>query len=208
MSSIGVFGGTFDPPHLGHLILAQEAAVQLKLDQVLWLLTPAPPHKQGKQIVPLAHRLAMLELTIARNPLFELSRVDIDRPPPYFAVDTMRMLRQSLSVMKDKSTNVFLVYLIGSDSLRDLPTWHRPQELVEACSALGVMCRPGVKINLDLLESKLPGLRARLKWINAPQIEISSSYIRQLVATGKPFRYYVTESVAAYIREHCLYATD
>ncbi|MCX8025419.1 MAG: adenylyltransferase/cytidyltransferase family protein, partial [Thermanaerothrix sp.] len=92
MSRLGIFGGTFDPPHVGHLILASEAADQLHLDRVLWVLTPDPPHKRGQPITPLAIRLKLVMAAIQEDPLFELSRVEIDRPGPHYAVDTLRIL--------------------------------------------------------------------------------------------------------------------
>ena len=91
---IGIFGGTFDPPHLGHLILAAEAGCQLMLDRLLFVLTADPPHKQGRQITPMEDRLAMLEAALFDNPDFELSRVEIDRPGPHYAVDTIKLLRE------------------------------------------------------------------------------------------------------------------
>jgi nicotinate-nucleotide adenylyltransferase len=145
---IGIFGGTFDPPHLGHLILAAEASDQLGLDLLLFVLTPDPPHKQGQQISSMQDRLQMLQAAIAGNRAFSLSRVDIDRPPPYFAVDTVRLLAYDYP-------GADLIYLMGGDSLHDLPTWHTPQEFIEAVSGIGVMRRPGT-IDLSSLEPALP----------------------------------------------------
>src|SRR3970282_733857 len=142
---LGIFGGTFDPPHLGHLILAAEAQAQLGLEKVLFVLTADPPHKRGKAIAPLEDRLAMLAAAIKGPAIFELSRVEIDRPGPHYAVDTMRLLA------KEHQGNQ-LVYLIGGDSLRNLPDWDRPQELIAACDALGAMRRPGTRIDLADLE--------------------------------------------------------
>ena len=93
MARLGVFGGTFDPPHVAHLILAAEARYQLGLDRVLWVLTPHPPHKEGQEITPCDERLALLEAAIGDDSAFELTRVDIDRPPPHYAFQTMRLLR-------------------------------------------------------------------------------------------------------------------
>ena len=116
---IGIFGGTFDPPHLGHLILADEAHAQLELDRLLWVLTPDPPHKLHQSITPLVDRLDMLRATIAGNNAFELSMVDIERAGPHYAVDTLLILGRSYP-------GDALIYVMGGDSLRDLPTWYRP----------------------------------------------------------------------------------
>ncbi len=192
----GVFGGTFDPPHVGHLILAEEALAQLGLGRVLWVLTPDPPHKQGRRITPLADRYAMLLAAVADNPSFEVSRIDIDRPPPHYALDTVRLLAKEYP--KDE-----IVYLMGSDSLRDLPTWYRPEKFVEACHAIGVMRRVDVRLDLDSLEQTIPGLKAKVHWIDVPLIEIASSSIRERVTRGEPYRYYLPPAVFEYIRQHC-----
>lgn len=202
MNRIGIFGGTFDPPHVGHLILASEAADQLQLERVLWVLTPDPPHKQGLPITPLPIRLAMVEAAIEDNPLFEISRVEIERPGPHYAVDTMRLLHQSYP-------DSALIYLIGGDSLRDLPTWHRPQDFLALCDGLGVMRRPGDQVDLSRLEAVLPGLRQKVLFVDAPLLEISSSQIRQRIAQGRAYRYYLPPRVYAIIEEYRLYrSTD
>jgi nicotinate-nucleotide adenylyltransferase len=195
---VGVFGGTFDPPHLGHLILAAEAQHQLRLDRLLWVLTQDPPHKHGHMIRPWENRLEMVRLAIAEDPAFEISRVDIDRPGPHFAVDTMRILAQQIP-------DAELFYLIGGDSLRDLPTWHAPRQFLQDCAGLGVMRRPGDSINLDALENVLPGISARVHFITTPLLEISSTDIRDRIATRRPFRYYLTPAVYRYILKTDLY---
>ena len=195
---IGIFGGTFDPPHLGHLILASEAYSQLRLDKLLWVLTPDPPHKQGKTISPEEVRLVMVLAAIRGEPVFELSRVDIDRPGPQFTVDTVRLLRQQYP-------GAVLVYLIGGDSLQNLPNWYQPQELVDETDEFGVMHRPGEVIDLSKLETILPGLTAKVHFVDAPLLEISASEIRERAAEGRPFRYYVPAAVYQVIQERNLY---
>jgi len=172
---LGIFGGTFDPPHVGHLILADEARVQLSLERVLWVLTPNPPHKRDQVITPLEDRLDMLHAELGDDQHFELSRVDIDRPPPHYAVDTVHLLRQ-------RYPDDTLVYLIGADSLVELPIWHTPREFVLACDEIGVMRRLGEAPDLEALEGALPGLKDRLRWVCAPLVEIASTQIRQAVA--------------------------
>jgi len=197
-SLIGIFGGTFDPPHLGHLILAAEARQQFSLTRLFWVLTPIPPHKLDQPITPIEHRLAMLQLAITGNSDFELSRLEIDRPGPHYALDTVNLLAE-------QNPGVDMAYLMGGDSLRDLPTWHRPAELLSACRYLGVMRRPSDSIHLPDLEAILPGITSKVRFVDAPIVEISSREIRQRVAEGRPFRYYLPPAVYGYILEHNLY---
>jgi nicotinate-nucleotide adenylyltransferase len=185
---IGIFGGTFDPPHVGHLILAGEAASQLKLARLLWVLTPDPPHKLNKIVSPAEQRLELVKAEIAGEPAFELSRVDLDRRGPHYAVDTLQLL--AAAYPDDE-----LVYLMGGDSLRDLPTWYRPHALLDACAMLGVMRRPQDKIDLGVLEQALPGITEKVAFIDTPLLEISSADIRRRMATRQPYRYFLTERV-------------
>ena len=198
MESIGIFGGTFDPPHLGHLILAAEARAQLGLERLLWVLTPDPPHKQGQSIAPLAERLEMVRLAIANDAQFELSSVEMNRPGPHYALDTVNLLAAQYPGAK-------LIYLMGGDSLHDLPTWHRPADFVSACSLIGVMRRPGDAVELEALEKSLPGIRAKIRFVEAPLIDIAAREIRERIAEGRPFRYFLPERVYRYIEEHGLY---
>ena len=195
---IGLFGGTFDPPHVGHLILADDARAQLGLDRLLWVLTPDPPHKQGQPITPLEHRLAMVERAIAGDPGFELSRLELDRPGPHYAHDTVRLAL-------DRNPGSQVVYLMGGDSLHDLPTWHRPADLLAACTALGVMRRPGDRVDLAGLERVLPGISSRVRFVDAPLIDIASHEIRGRAAAGLPYRYFLPDDVYDYVRDHALY---
>lgn len=195
---LGVFGGTFDPPHLGHLILAAEARAQLRLKRILFVLTADPPHKQAHAITPVEDRLAMLVAAIQGQAIFELSRVEVDRAGPHYALDTMRLLTREHQGSQ-------LVYLIGGDSLRDLPNWDRPQEFIAACDALGAMRRPGTRIDLSNLERDLPGLSAKLEFVDAPLLEISSSEIRERVRDGGHFRFYLPGAVCQIIKERGLY---
>jgi nicotinate-nucleotide adenylyltransferase len=194
----GIFGGTFDPPHIAHLILAGEALHQLGLDRLLWVLTPFPPHKQGRDILPLHTRLELLSAALRSEPAFELSRVDIDRHPPHYALDTMTILREAYP--RDE-----LVYLMGGDSLHDLPEWRQPQQFVAACSALGVMRRPGDQVDLSVLEAHIPGITSKVIFIEAPLLEISATDLRQRIAQDRPYRYFLPESVYEIICAQDLY---
>ncbi len=195
---LGIFGGTFDPPHVGHLILAAEAYAQLELDRVLWVLTHYPPHKAGQPISALNDRLDMVSAALNDDPAFELSRIDIDRSPPHYAVDTMQLLHR-------RYPGARLTYLMGGDSLVDLPQWHKPGEFILECDGLGVMRRPGCEEDLESLELQLPGLIRRVCFIDAPLLEISSSVLRHKIAEAAPFRYYVSPVVYDIIRKRSLY---
>jgi len=195
---IGLFGGTFDPPRLGHLILASEAQSQLELNRLLWTLTPEPPHKQDQPISSIEHRLAMVNLAIADNPSFELSRAELDRPGPHYTLDTIKLVAE-------QNPDAELVPVIGGDSLNDLPTWHHPQELLFAAHWIGVMRRPGESASLEKLERELPGISAKVHYVDAPLLEIASREIRSRIADGRPFRYYLPNPVYHYINQHHLY---
>ncbi len=195
---LGIFGGTFDPPHTGHLILAAEAHQQLHLDRVLWVPTLDPPHKQGRRISPPDERRRMLDAIIAADAHFALSEVDIRRPPPHYTVDTLKLLHQEYPGAE-------LVYLMGGDLLHSLPAWHAAQEFVSAADEIGVMLRPGWEPDLSAMEERLPGITAKIRFTRAPLLEISSSEIRRRIALGLPFRYYLPRLVYDIIVQQNLY---
>ncbi len=198
---LGILGGTFDPPHIGHLVLASEAQAQLGLEQVLWVLTPFPPHKQDQPITPLPQRLEMLHAALGDSPGFSLSLVDIDRKPPHYAVDTVRLLQAYYQ-------GADLIYLMGGDSLSNLPTWHHAGEFVRACAGIGVMHRTGVDIDLERIETLLPGVSEKVLFIKTPWLEISSSDIRQRVRNGIPYRYFLPTPVYQMIDQRRLYQQE
>lgn len=195
---IGVFGGTFDPPHIGHQILAADALGQLKLDYILWVLTPSPPHKRPEIISDLAHRLRMVELAIEGNHKFSLSRVDIDRPPPHYAVETMALL-------KEQGPSDRLYYLMGLDSVNDLPTWHRPADFVDLCDGIVVMLRHGERLKSINIDKQISGLNDKQYLLKTPIIEISGTDIRARVKNGQHYRYLVPDKVYEYILENKIY---
>ncbi len=198
---IGIFGGTFDPPHLGHLILSCEIHSQLKLDRLLWVLTPDPPHKQAQEITPLVHRQRMVELAIGDNPNFELSLVEAERQGPHYSVDTV-------TIIKQRNPDAEVIFLMGGDSLRQLTTWHRPDDFVRTCDEIGVMRRPGDSIDVADVDHAVANLRSKLRFVDAPLLEISSSQIRQRAREGRPYRYYLFPPVYEYIQLEELYNTD
>ncbi|MDH4209415.1 MAG: nicotinate-nucleotide adenylyltransferase [Anaerolineae bacterium] len=198
MQRIGVIGGTFDPIHYGHLAAAEEARARVNLERVLFVVALMPPHKLDEEITPAQHRLAMVRLGIASNPFFEISTVDIDRPGPSYTVDTISILREQWG----DDTELF--FIMGLDSLAEMPTWHQPERLIQLCRLVAVT-RPGVEVDLPALERAIPGLSARLEIIDMPEVEISSSDLQRRLKQGLPIKYQVPEKVERYIREHRLY---
>ncbi len=162
------------------------------------MLTPDPPNKLGKTITPLHHRLPMLQSMIAHNPAFELSRLEIDRPGPHYTVDTIRLL-------KAQETDAEIFMLIGGDSLDDLPNWRLIRDLVTEVSKIGVLRRPGDSADLAALETKIPGLTAKVHFIEALLQPVSSSELKRRISAGEMYRYYVTPEVYQYIETHQLY---
>jgi nicotinate-nucleotide adenylyltransferase len=195
---VGVIGGTFDPIHYGHLAAAEEARVKVELEKVVFVVAGLPPHKLDEEVTPVEHRLAMVELGIQSNPYFELSRVDVDRPGPSYTVDTMSILQERFG----EETELFFV--MGLDSLVELPTWHEPHRLVRLCRLIAVS-RPGFDVDLAGLESAVPGLSSRLETIDMPEVDISSTDLQRRVRVGLPIKYQVPEQVERYIQEHQLY---
>lgn len=205
---LGVLGGTFDPPHYGHLLLADTARVQLGLNCVLFAPAGQPPHKPEDQPTSVAHRVALVQAALADagEPAFQLSRVDLDRPGPHFTVDTLTILRQSHPAAQ-------FWFLIGADSLADLPEWRAPSEII-ALARLGVLPRPGYEADLQSLTAHLTSesgtgtsvdLRQRIDWLTGPALDVSSSGLRARARMKLPLRFLVPPSVEAYVRQHHLY---
>jgi nicotinate-nucleotide adenylyltransferase len=195
---IGIFGGTFDPPHVGHLILAEECRTQLKLDRLLWVVTDNPPHKRYVSISPIEDRVRLVEQAITGNEAFVLSRVDIDRPTPHFAIDTV-------NILKNENPEAEFFYLMGGDSLHDLPTWNRPNDFIKLCDGIGVMRRHADQVDLASLEKLLPGISQKVLIVDAPILEISSKEIRQRINEGQGYRYYLRDAVYRTVLDLGLY---
>ena len=198
---LGVLGGTFNPVHVGHLILAQDACERLALDRVLWVPCAQPPHKQAPQLAGAEHRLAMLRLAVQGDPRFEVSTLELERGAPSYAVDTVRQLRAAHPGSR-------LYFLIGADSLLELHLWHAVAELLELCE-FATMVRPGAPLGTDpAADLKLPApWPARLlgNLFTGHTVEVSSTELRRRLAEGRSIRYLVPEAVERYILEHGLY---
>ncbi|HEV7126986.1 MAG TPA: nicotinate-nucleotide adenylyltransferase [Ktedonobacterales bacterium] len=198
----GILGGTFDPPHLAHLLLAQEALVHLALERVYFVPAGQPPHKIGRTISPAADRGAMVARAIASNPQFALSTVEMDHAGFSYTARTLGHLRARWGA----EAQVYLI--LGWDMLLDLPGWYDPEEVIRQITGLAVMHRPGYAddaVELAQVMKALPALADKLTVVPAPLLEIAASELRQRVAVGLPVRYFVPDGVADYIAEHRLY---
>lgn len=193
---VGFFGGTFDPIHLGHLILASYAASEAKLDRLLLAPAAFPPHKE-KKITPVSHRIEMLLRAIEPDERLEMTTVDLDRDGPHYSADTLEILAE---IYPDAQ----LYFLMGSDSYRDLPKWHEPLRLFDHASLL-VGRRPNSAYDRDELWRELPPARTRTEFVDIPLIEISSTEVRKRVSEGRPIDYLVPRSVQDYIERNGLY---
>ncbi|NTW96954.1 MAG: nicotinate-nucleotide adenylyltransferase [Oscillochloris sp.] len=195
---VGIYGGTFDPIHIGHLVIAEDARYALGLDQVLFVPASRQPLKDETQGATPAQRLEMVRLACASNPHFAASDVDLRRPPPSYTVDTLSSLRAEA----DPATE--LLFIIGADAARDMPRWYRAAEIIRLVR-LAVIGRPGYSLDLADLEARLPGIGARCTMIDGPRLDVSSSDLRARLAAGRPTRYQIPDPVLAYIAQHGLY---
>jgi len=198
--NIGVLGGTFDPIHIGHLVVAEEARIRLGFREVLFVPAGQPWLKLDRNITPAVHRVEMVRRAIADNPHFKLCTLEIERPGPSYTVDTLTMLRKQLG------SAASLFFLIGRDTLAELPLWKEPKKLVQVCR-LVVAPRLGSK-DLKHLETSIPGLLDKVIQLDMPVIGISSSGIRQRIAQGLSVRYLVPTEVEKYITEQKIYPTS
>ncbi len=204
---VGVFGGTFDPVHLGHLILAEQCREQGRLDEVWFVPANVPPHKQAQPVTRFDQRAEMIELAIAGNAGFRVESVERDLPDPNYTANTLAELRR-----RHPTTEFFL--LIGSDSLNDLPGWYEPHRVVES-AALLVMERVNSHAPpLEELRAAIArragvdpvSLPIRVEWArNPPLVSMASSDLRRRVAEGRSVRYLVPRAVECYIHEKQLY---
>ena len=198
--NIGVLGGTFDPIHIGHLVVAEEARIRLGFREVLFVPAGQPWLKLDRNITPAVHRVEMVRRAIADNPHFKLCTLEIERPGPSYTVDTLTMLRKQLG------SEASLFFLIGRDTLAELPLWKEPKKLVQLCR-LVVAPRLGSK-DLKHLETSIPGLLDQVIQLDMPVIGISSSGIRQRIAQGLSIRYLVPAEAERYIAEQKVYPTS
>ncbi len=193
---IGLYGGTFDPVHLAHLVLAEQCREQLALDEVWFIPAASPPHKSGAAITDAKHRVAMLELAIAGHASFKLSRLELERTGPSYTVETLREVRQT-----HPAVEFFL--LLGGDSIRDFTTWREPREIAQLATLVAVN-RGTAELTDIPADIVAPDAR---RVVEMPAIDISASDLRQRVTTGRGIRYLVPRAVEQYILENGLYVT-
>lgn len=189
MKKIGILGGTFDPPHHGHLLIANEVLFALGLDEIWFMPNQEPPHKQKSQLISNRDRVEMLRLAIEGNDQFKISTVELEREGPSFTVDTMKIISQ-------KYPDIQFFFIIGADMIEYLPKWHKINELVELVQFVGVE-RPDYshETNFSII------------YVDAPAMEVSSSMIRDRLQKGKQVRYLLPDAVIHYIEENHLYGT-
>jgi nicotinate-nucleotide adenylyltransferase len=193
---LGLFGGTFDPIHLGHLILAEQCREACELERVWFVVAGAPPHKPGER-TPVAHRLEMARIAIAGHQAFEVSEIEAHRPGPHYSAET-------LETVKHERPGDDLFFLIGTDSLADLPSWREPERIARLATIV-VVNRPGiVPVAPSPLPDFGPGSKPLLT-VTIPPIGIASHDIRSRIAVGKSVRYMIPRGVEAYIGAHGLY---
>lgn len=199
---VGILGGTFDPPHIGHLILAEYTYEALQLDHVFFVPAGDHPHKQNNTRTSVKHRLAMIEVAIADNRRFSISRVDVDRSGPHYSADTVQ-------IIQSQYPDTELYFVMGGDNLRNLPTWTRARELYEHCK-LAVMRRSDEDIHAHMHDDVLPGLAEQVVMVDAPLLGIwlSSTHVIERLEQGKSVRYVVPDSVLEYIAQNGLYRSD
>ncbi|HEV2108659.1 MAG TPA: nicotinate-nucleotide adenylyltransferase [Thermomicrobiales bacterium] len=196
---IGVFGGTFDPIHYGHLIAAVELRHALSIDRVLFVPAPRPPHKRSGLVGSDHHRLAMVRLAITGEESFEVSTIEYERSGPSYTADTLVELHEG-------HTDAAFFLFLGEDALRDFPTWHQPERIL-GLAHLAVATRPRSHLDLDQLYRTLPEIQDRVTLVPTPSIGISATDLRARASTGRPLRYQTTDAVIDYIGEHGMYRT-
>ena len=200
---LGLLGGSFNPVHIGHLMMAEGAREALHLDKVLFIPAPRPPHKDESMLVGIEHRVDMLRRAIADNEHFELCDIEIQRPGKSYTIDTLRELRG----IYGEETGLY--FIIGSDSIHELPQWKEIDEIIKIAEIVPIM-RPGHRQGDEM--HRLSGMigaeaarRISLRFLRIPLVNVSSTDVRQRISTGKSIRYLVPDVVRAYIEENGLY---
>jgi nicotinate-nucleotide adenylyltransferase len=190
-------GGTFDPVHTGHLLIAEEARARFQLDEVAFVPAAVPPHKQRRDISPAEDRYAMVLLATAANPYFSVSRMEIERPGPSYSIDTIREFRARYG------PEAALYFLTGADAVLEILAWHDPQAIIRHCRLIAA-ARPGY--DLAHLRRRLPeAFCAAIDTLTVPGVDVSSSEIRRRLRSGESVTYLIPELVASYIRKRHLY---
>ena len=199
---IGVFGGTFDPIHIGHLAIAEEARSYLDLEEVLVIPASEPWLKAGRPVTAAHHRMAMVELAVESHPSLQASDIEMRRPGPTYTVDTLAELHRRLG----PATELYLV--LGTDSLMDIGRWHQPQRLFELCSLVAIT-RPGAaEFDPGTLDAVSPGASAKVELLEGPMLDVSAVTLRRRISRGLSITGHVPEAVEEYIQQHRLYKDE
>jgi len=193
---IGLLGGTFDPIHLGHLIIASEIFHRMKLYEIRFIVAPRPPHKNGIQASD-RDRIAMVTSAIEADPRFVIDLIEFERTGPSYTIDTLRSFR-------DRAPHDEIFFIMGEDSLRDFPSWDSPEGIVEI-ARIAVATRPGVSVDLEAIFRTIPTARGRISIVATPEVAISSTAIRKRLREGVPITYLVPEPVEQHIERQGLY---
>ncbi|MEJ5346117.1 MAG: nicotinate-nucleotide adenylyltransferase [Chloroflexus sp.] len=197
---LGIYGGTFDPIHFGHLAIAEEVRWVCDLDQILIIPAAVQPLKSTHSAAP-HHRLAMVRLACAGNAALIPSALELERPPPSYTIDTLRICRERYGV------GVHLTLIVGADAAGDLPRWRDPDQIARIAH-LAVVERPGYLFDPTTLLAAVPAFANRITVIKGPQLAISSTDLRHRLATGRPVRYQLPDAVLDYITRHRLYQAE
>jgi len=196
---VGILGGTFDPIHTGHLIIADEARYQLSLEKVVFLPAGKPYFKNDRIVSTKNHRLEMMKLGIKDNPRFEVSEIELEREGPTYSIDSLTMFKKELG------GDVELYFLIGLDALSDMYKWKHPAKLIDMCQVIGLTRAGFSDFDWSKIERKISGASQKIKIIEVSQIKVSSTDVRMMVNSDISIRYLVPDAVIKYIEEHKLY---
>lgn len=197
---IGIMGGTFDPIHTGHLVTAEAVRIEYNLDQVLFIPAANPPHKQHLQLTPAIQRYIMTVMATYSNPYFYVSPIELERPGLSYAIDTVMALIEQYGEMTE------FYFITGADALQDLSTWKNIDQLLELCYFIAAT-RPGCICDLDdVIQQFGDKGRNRIQRLSTPELEISSTDIRERMKKGRSIKYIVPESVESYILKEGLYS--
>jgi nicotinate-nucleotide adenylyltransferase len=195
--SVGILGGTFDPIHHGHLVIAEEAREALGLERVLLVPAAEPPHKPDSVVTPAEHRLAMVELAVAGNPAFAVSGIEVERGGPSYTVETLEtLLREGVSDPW---------FILSAEALAGFPAWRRPHRILEICRLAVVPRGNHDALDAAWVREHFPGREERIAFLAGPLLPISGSVVRRRAAAGRSIRYLVPDAVARYITDHALY---
>jgi len=195
--SVGILGGTFDPIHHGHLVIAEEAREALGLERVLLVPTATPPHKPDRVVTAAEHRLAMAELAVAGNPAFSASGVEVARGGSSYTVETLEIL------LREGVSDPW--FILSSEALADFPAWRRPDRILELCRLAVVPRGDHAALDAAWTREHFPGCEDRIRFLPGPLLPISGSVVRRRAAAGRSVRYLVPDAVARYIADHALY---